>query len=76
MLRPTTLPGGLTALADEVVPLLVRRGLIEAAPAEGTPAATLRERLGLPYAENRFTALVADPSAAGSTAHGPLRPSA
>lgn len=65
VLRPTVLPVGLTALADEVVPLLAGRGLIEAASGEGAPATTLRERLGLPAAENRFTALTGGPRSSG-----------
>ncbi|PJJ62128.1 LLM class flavin-dependent oxidoreductase [Compostimonas suwonensis] len=49
-LRPARLPRDLDAIADEVVPLLGRAGLLER-PADAT---TLRARLGLPEARNRY----------------------
>ncbi|HEY2203955.1 MAG TPA: LLM class flavin-dependent oxidoreductase [Pseudonocardia sp.] len=48
--QPLTLPDGLRAVADGVVPLLVERGLRPAI----TPAGTLRDRFGLPRPANHF----------------------
>ncbi|MBW0119440.1 LLM class flavin-dependent oxidoreductase [Pseudonocardia abyssalis] len=48
---PLTLPGGLRVLADEVAPRLLAAGL--RTPAD--PAATLRERFGLPRPANVLT---------------------
>lgn len=50
---PPWLPTGLNDFVDQVIPELQRRGLFRTAY-EGT---TLRENLGLPYPENRWTAL-------------------
>ncbi|WP_028936863.1 LLM class flavin-dependent oxidoreductase [Pseudonocardia spinosispora] len=51
-LVPLALPNGLRAVADDLVPLLVDRGL---RPAQA-PNGTLRERFGLPRPANHFTA--------------------
>lgn len=50
-LMPATLPGGLVDFVDLVVPELQRRGLFRK-DYEGT---TLRDHLGLPCPENRYT---------------------
>jgi len=47
-LRPASLPSDLTVITEELVPLLRARGLWEPHPG------TLRERLGLPVAANRY----------------------
>jgi alkanesulfonate monooxygenase SsuD/methylene tetrahydromethanopterin reductase-like flavin-dependent oxidoreductase (luciferase family) len=53
-LIPEALPGGLRLVTEEVVPLLVERGLRAAGP---VPAgATLRDRFGLPRPANHFVA--------------------
>jgi alkanesulfonate monooxygenase SsuD/methylene tetrahydromethanopterin reductase-like flavin-dependent oxidoreductase (luciferase family) len=51
-LVPLALPSGLRAVADDLVPMLVERGLRPAHPATGT----LRERFGLARPANYFTA--------------------
>ncbi|HEY4418976.1 MAG TPA: LLM class flavin-dependent oxidoreductase [Pseudonocardia sp.] len=47
---PLALPGGLRAIAADVLPRLVDRGLRTPVP----PGATLRERFGLPRPTNRY----------------------
>ncbi len=48
---PPSLPGGLDAFAETVVPLLRKRGLFR----EGYTGTTLREHLGLPRPDNQYT---------------------
>ncbi|NUP52415.1 MAG: LLM class flavin-dependent oxidoreductase [Catenulispora sp.] len=48
--RPSDVPGGLTAFVDHVVPELQRRGLFRDAYLDGT----LRDRFGLPRPEDHF----------------------
>lgn len=50
-LRPSVIAADLPIIVDEVVPTLQRAGRFRAAYIEGE---TLRERLGLPVAENRY----------------------
>ncbi|MDJ1656220.1 LLM class flavin-dependent oxidoreductase, partial [Raoultella sp. Ech2A] len=46
------LPGDFDRFVDQVVPILQRNGAMRTS----YPPGTLREKLGLPAAENRFTA--------------------
>jgi FMN-dependent oxidoreductase (nitrilotriacetate monooxygenase family) len=50
VVRPESLPGGLTTFVNQVVPVLQRRGLFRTAYDGGT----LRERFGLPRPEDHF----------------------
>jgi alkanesulfonate monooxygenase SsuD/methylene tetrahydromethanopterin reductase-like flavin-dependent oxidoreductase (luciferase family) len=60
LVRPAVLPLGLDRLVRETLPPLIERGLLPAPPAadDGSAPATLRSRLGLGPAPNRFTASV------------------
>nr|WP_269327272.1 LLM class flavin-dependent oxidoreductase [Kineosporia mesophila] len=48
---PPSLPGGLDAFAETVVPILRKKGLFR----EGYTGTTLRDHLGLPRPENQYT---------------------
>lgn len=56
-LVPLALPSGMAAIANELVPLLVERGLRPATPA--APGNTLRDRFGLSRPANYFVAMEA-----------------
>jgi alkanesulfonate monooxygenase SsuD/methylene tetrahydromethanopterin reductase-like flavin-dependent oxidoreductase (luciferase family) len=48
--RPARLPGDVTLLVDDVMPILRRRGLVRS----GTPGGTLRDRFGWRRPDNRY----------------------
>jgi alkanesulfonate monooxygenase SsuD/methylene tetrahydromethanopterin reductase-like flavin-dependent oxidoreductase (luciferase family) len=59
LVRPAVLPAGLDLLVRDTLPALAGRGLLPAAaPAAADTPVTLRSRLGLGSAPNRFTASV------------------